>query len=839
MRACLDQSRITLISAPAGAGKTTLLAELPHAFPEMRWVWLRLDSEDNDPVRFAVALAAAFESTGVLTAPAVAGEPRNLITQTLNHVGGAAQEREVALVLDDLHTISEASVLDLLDYSADRLPQKLSLVIATRHDPPLSLARRRARGELSEIRMADLSFTQEETGVLVNERLGLNLPAQDIALLQSRTEGWAAGLRLLATSLTTLPGNTSAILQHGMQGRRRVFDFLAEEVLDRLAPDLRNFLLETSILSSLDPAVCDALTGRRDSARLLEDLYRRNLYVVAADSSETTFRYHDLFADFLRDRVRRDRPDDWVMLHQRASRAETSPDRRIRHMLEAKSWDLAATTIEETGFEFVQRGFLVTVQRWIGDLPEPVRSGHPKVLHLLANMTWLRQEFAQAQPFLKMALEGYRRERNTAGQADILAALAGTAIMTKRFDESGELLGEALTFDGLPAPTLLLIHSLSTWHNVHTLQPARARAHVSEVFRILESGHGYSDPLALVVVLWSAAWPGGVDDIENLCSALGSRLGGANLAGVSYHILASYVLMHRGNVPEAGLQLERAWDLAGQTGQIALLGMTLCYGKMLLAAMRGNWAETEAWASKVLGAEEEYGLIIRNWRLHYLYFLARARWHLGDADGLRKVYEDAIQPNPAEVPATTPYRALIAAMSAMARRTYAKAEAAAREALKQEEAFVVTRATCSARTMLAYVLLTRGQADEALEVFQTFLEETRSGNLTGFLLRDNPFVIPLLRRAHEKKLQREYVEKVLELLGAPLDPVAATHGEALSERELEVLRVLAEGLPNREIASRLFVSEATVKTHVQHIMQKLNARSRTEAVARGREMALL
>lgn len=839
MAECLHHSPIMLISAPAGAGKTTLLSELPHVFPETRWAWLLLDSEDNDPVRIATTLAASFEAAGVPAGPLAAGDPRSLITQILNHVEATTGRQRVALVLDDLHTISEASVYELLDYLAGRLPRNLNLVMATRHDPPVSLARRRAHGELAEIRMEDLSFTEAETGALVNERLGLRLPEEDIALLQSRTEGWAAGLRLLATSLATLPGNASTLLQHGMQGRRRIFDFLAEEVLDRQAPDLRRFLLETSILSALDSSVCDALTGRCDSNRLLEDLYRRNLYVVAADQSESTFRYHDLFADFLRDRLRRERPDDWVALHRRAAQVETSPERRIRHLLAAEAWDLAAVAIEETGFSFVSQGFLVTVQRWIGELPEPVRNSHPKVLHLLANMTWLRQEFSQAQPLLKMALEGYRREGNAAGQADVLAALAGAAIMTRRFDESGDLLAEALGFDELAAPARLLIHSLSTWHNVHTLKPDRARTHVEEVFQILESGHGWPDPVALIVVLWTAGWPRGVDRIEGLCATFRARLGAADLASISYYILNSYVLMHRGNIPEASQQLDRAWNLAGQTGQIALLGMTLCYGRMLLAAMRGDWTETEAWASKVLGAEEEYGLIIRNWRLHYLYFRARARWHSGDVAGLRHVYEEAIQPNPAEVPATAPYRFLIAAMSGMADRTYAKAEAAAREALKQEEAFVVTRATCSARTMLAHVLLTRGHADEALDVFLPFLEETCSGNLAGFLLRDNPFVIPLLRRAHEKKFRRDYLERVLELLKAPLVPVAAVNEEALSERELEVFRVLAEGLSNREIASRLFVSEATVKTHVQHILQKLNARSRTEAVARGRELALL
>lgn len=830
---------MTLISAPAGAGKTSLLAELPHAFPGTRWAWLLLDGEDNDPARVAVALAASLAAAGIAPSEPATDDARSLVTALINQVE-AVGDRRVALVLDDLQAVTEPSVHELLDYLADRLPSNLRLLLATRHDPPLSLARRRARGELAEIRMPELCFTEEETAGLLNERLGLHLDSQEIRSLQSRTEGWAAGLRLAATSLASLPGSRAAFLQHGMQGSRRIFDFLADEVFEQQPADVRDFLLSTSILASLRPAVCDALSNRRDSARLLEDLYRRNLFVVAADAAESSFRYHDLFAEFLRERLLRERPGDWSALHGLAAQCETSEEHRVRHLLAAERWEDAAARLEQIGFEFARRGFVVTVQRWIAELPEAVRDRHPRLVHLLANIVWMRQEFAQAQPYLKQALEGYRREGDAAGQADVLAALAGTAIMTKRFEESGQLLAEALTYEAVPTPTRLLIHSLSTWHHVHTRKPDRAQVHVDEVCRLLEDDPQCRDPLALIVVLWSAGFPGFVDRMQRLCTSLRARLPGkADLPDVAYRLLSSFVNLHRGNIPEARLEQDRAWALAGHSGRMALVGMTLSYGKMALAAARAGWTETDAWALKVLGAEEEYGLILRNWRLHYLYFRARARWHSGDVDGLREVYEEAMRPNPAEVPATLPFRHLIAAMHWSANRSYGKAEDAAREALRQEEDFVVTRAACSSRTMLGHVLLTRGQADEAMEVFKPFLDETSENNLAGFLMRESPIVVPLLRRAHERRMQRAHVERVLELLGEPLDAVASPTGEALSERELEVFRVLAEGLSNKEIASRLFVSEATVKSHVQHIMRKLEASSRTQAVARGRELMLL
>ncbi|MEI9811486.1 MAG: AAA family ATPase [Acidobacteriota bacterium] len=190
----LEHSRLTLISAPAGAGKTTLLSEIPHTFPDTTWAWLLLDAEDNDPSRFAAALTAALENAGVAVpegAPSL-NDPRALITSVINEV--AREQRTVGIVLDDLHVITERSVHELLDYCLDHLPPRLRLVLATRHDPPMALARRRARGELGEIRMQDLGFTEEETGALANQCLSLKLNPDEVRMLHSRTEGWAAGI---------------------------------------------------------------------------------------------------------------------------------------------------------------------------------------------------------------------------------------------------------------------------------------------------------------------------------------------------------------------------------------------------------------------------------------------------------------------------------------------------------------------------------------------------------------------------------------------------------------------------------------------------------------------
>ncbi len=835
----LEHGRLTLISAPAGAGKTTLLAELPHAFPETTWAWLLLDGEDNDPSRFAAALLSSLSAAGVNVdedAPPPT-DPRGVITAIINRIGQPGVPA-VAMVLEDLHVITEPAVYRLLDYLADHLPPNLQIVLASRHDPPMALGRRRARGELGEIRLPDLSFTEDETAALVNQCLGLNLDSHEVALLHARTEGWAAGLRLLATSISQLPANRATLLGSSMQGSRRIFDFLAEEVLDRQEPDLRNFLLETSILASLRPEVCDRLTGRQDSFRVLDDLYRRNLYVVAADEAETSFRYHDLFADFLRERLRRERPADLSELHRRAALAETSPHNRLRHLLAAQCWDEAAAEIEAIGIEYVRRGFVVTLQRWISEFPHDVRLRFPRLLYLLGHAIWTQSEFAQAQPYLEQALEGFRRNNDYEGQGETLAALANSALMNSRFDESHELIREALSFD-IPPDSRVQLHSAGTWNAIYRQNWVEAEQHLDRVFQLVESGTGVANPLAIQLVLFSEGLPGYVDRIEKLCTSMRRRLTGPpDLAHGAYHLLNGAVLLHRGDMDEAEREAKLSHAIASEHGQIVLLIAALCTSRAVTAAAQNRWDDMDAWSSDGLD-ETKYGQITRNWRLHFLFLQARARWHSGDTEGLRRTFDDAMLPNSVEAPAAIPYRHLIRGMLAMAEHAHAQAERAFRDALREEDAFKVSRAISSARAMLAYALLVRGKTGEAMEVFSPYLDESETGNLTGQLTRENPYIIPLLRHARERNIRRDYVERVLEMLGAPLDAVEATGSPALSERELEVLRVMAQGLANRAIAEQLFVSEATVKTHVQRILRKLESASRTQAVARARDLMLL
>jgi LuxR family maltose regulon positive regulatory protein len=255
--------------------------------------WFSLDEEDNDPARFLITLIAALRGLNpacgataqtVLTSlPNPGAQARQIIGVLINDILETLPDPFV-LILDDLHLIAEPAVFAALDYLLGRAPPQMHLAIGTRHNPPLALARLRARGQLVELRARELAFSREETTAFLNGVLGLGLSPADLASLYERTEGWPAGLRLLANSLERIPSPAArtACIRDLAQTDRYIFDFLAEEVLDRQPPAVRAFLLETSILAELTPARCQAVTGRSDAGAILEDLYRRNLFLISA-----------------------------------------------------------------------------------------------------------------------------------------------------------------------------------------------------------------------------------------------------------------------------------------------------------------------------------------------------------------------------------------------------------------------------------------------------------------------------------------------------------------------------------------------------------------------------
>jgi LuxR family maltose regulon positive regulatory protein len=386
------QGPLTLLAAPAGWGKTTLLGEWRADAPDAALAWVSLDPRDNDPARFwtyVIAALQAVQPTVGAAARVALRSPRAppldaILTTVLNEL--TTVSIDTVLVLDDYHAIESATIHESLTFLLDRLPPSLHVVLATRADPPLPLARWRARGAMVEIRANDLRFTVEEAGAFLGQVHGLPLEAATIVALESRTEGWIAGLQLAALAMRDRRDPTDFV--GAFTGSHRfVADYLAEEVFQRQTPAVQDFLLHTAILDRMCASLCQALADDvrdpRDAQRLLEQLDRANLFLIPLDGERRWYRYHHLFADLLRARLQQEQPDQVQVLHRRASvwfeRAGLVGE-AIQHALRAGEFPRAADLLEPVADPLLMGGEMATLNGWLAQLSAPVLRVHPRLL---------------------------------------------------------------------------------------------------------------------------------------------------------------------------------------------------------------------------------------------------------------------------------------------------------------------------------------------------------------------------------------------------------------------------------------------------------------------------
>ncbi|UCG23222.1 MAG: helix-turn-helix transcriptional regulator, partial [Chloroflexota bacterium] len=387
------EGKLTLLSAPAGFGKTTLLAEWAAQSPVLM-AWVSLDEGDNDPERFLSYLLSAVETIipglglgqlGLAMRQSAQPLPlKSLLTTLVNGIADNGQP--LAIVLDDYHLIQDDQVHDIIAFLIGYLPPNAHLVVASRADLPLPLARLRARGQLTEIRADDLRFTAGETSTFLKEMMGLELDPEDVTILDSRTEGWITGLQLAALSLqrTDQPDQIIA----GVSGAHRfILDYLAEEVLAGQPEDVRSFLLQTSILKRLSGPLCAAVTGQPEAQAMLADLEARDLFVFALDDHRQWYRYHHLFAGFLQEQLALRQSESIVELHRRAIawyRSEGIVSEAIEHALIIDDYDLAAELVEGEGRRLLVSGEISTITRWSAALPDEVIEKRPRLELTLA-----------------------------------------------------------------------------------------------------------------------------------------------------------------------------------------------------------------------------------------------------------------------------------------------------------------------------------------------------------------------------------------------------------------------------------------------------------------------
>ena len=874
--------KLVLISAPAGSGKTALLAD--WAGRNRRPVaWLSLDPGDNDPVRFWRHAAAALDQVRPGIAAKVAallGPPaprsfRGVVTAVINEIAAQPAGEEIVLFLDDYNLIGSQRVHESVTFLIEHSPPGLHLMLASRADPPLGLARLRAGAQLAEVRADDLRFTPAEAAALLSRAAGEELPDAAVAALTSRTEGWAAGLQLAGLSLRGRPDIDEFVAAFD-GSHRYVLDYLTGEVLDRQPGDVRAFLLETSVLDRLSGALCDAVTGRGDGQAMLEEIERANLFLVPLDEVRGWWRYHHLFADLLRKRLQRERPGRAPRLRRAAAlwcEEHGLADEAIGYALASDDPVLAAQLIERH-FDafFYSRAEGPMVQRWLAALPASLVAARPRLLLIKAAIALLSGRMDEVSALLDNTERSYADfaaepfEPSAGKAASFLVNIPARIALDRAYlaDLRGDGEGTA-TFatqalaEIREGETMLESHAVATLAMADWLRgrlPEAERGFASSITAWREVGR---PALAL------AAW--GYRSLGQVQRAQG-RLGAALR---TYRQAAAITADVRQAVaPTAG------------TGNVGLA--EIAYARGDLDTARRHVTES----------------ITRNRELVYtpllaigLALLAWIKQAEGDPAGAIDSMDEAarLAPDPGMTSLLNPVPA------ERARLLLAQGDVAAAGHWVQERGLSADDELAYPREaeylVLARVLVAQGLPGRALALLERMhaaaVDQGRvgclieTGTLQALALAANgdegraiSVLVEALTLGHPEGYVRVFAdegEPMRALLGRlasgqrarpaardipagylarirraiepkPAEPQAAAAAapglpDPLTSRERQVLGLLAQGRANRDIAAELVVTLDTVKRHVSHILAKLGAVNRTEAVARARELNLI
>ena len=882
---------LILVCAPAGFGKTSELAHWAGSRPDVL-AWLSLDTADNDPVRFWRHVLAAVDRVrpgiadhaGPLLDASAASSSEALVTALINELAAEPGDREVVLVLDDYHLIAAAPVNASLIFLLEHMPPGLRLALATRSDPPLPLPRLRARGQLAELRGGDLRFTAGESASLLREATGADLPAETVAALTARTEGWAAGLQLAALSLRG-QADPAGFVTAFSGSHRYVLDYLASEVLEQQSEQVRAFLLETSVLDRMSGELCDAVTGRADGAVMLDATERAGLFVIPLDEVRGWWRYHHLFADLLRARLQQERPGQVATLHRAAAawhEAHGLADDAIKHVLAAGDTAWAARLIERHTDALLFRGERDTVQRWLSALPAGLAGSRPRLLLAQARLALLSGRVQDAEHLLDAAERaqadaaaaeppGELYEPSSGREASVLANVPASIALDRAF--LAELRG-----DGDRAAALA----------------TQAMAAAAPDERMLAShARGY-----LGLADWLRGRLGEAEKTLTLTVEVWETMGQRNLVSRGCHHLGQ-VQQAQGHLQAAFETYQRALEVTAPLGRPALPAAGAAHVGLAEVAYQRN--ELEAAHRHVTeGIALSRHLAYAQPLATGLATLAWIRQAEGDTAGAREAIGEAWRVMPGSamsgllnpVPARRA-RLLLAQgdVTAAARWTrqhgldaedepdYAQEPAyliLARVLLAQDRpvpALALLKRLLSAaagqgrtgsmieiRSLQALALAAGGQQADAVDALaQALILGTPEGYARVFADEGTPMaellaqLIAAQRAGHARarEVPLDGLARVSRAFGG-LDTApglrrtagAAAAGlpalvEPLSPREMQVLRLLAAGTTNQAIARELVVALDTVKNHVGHILAKLGAANRTEAVTRARQLGLI
>lgn len=855
--------KLTLISAPVGYGKTTLVSDWLSTLNN-RAAWLSLDQEDDEPRRFWAYVVAALQTIQPelgLTMLAMLQAPQlppieNILSDLINQI--ASLSDKIILVLDDYHLLASSSLHQGTNFLLDHLPVQMHLVIITREDPPLPLPQLRAKGQMVELRIKDLRFTLAESDQFLNHKMGLNLPPEEITVLGQRTEGWVAGLQMAALSLHEL--DDAAVFIEAFAGDNRyVADYLISEVLDRQPEHIRDFLLKTAIVDRFTPALCNTLIGdeSRQSGKIIEQIEALGLFVIPLDHVRQWYRYHQLFADLLRFRLRREDPSRFVELNRAASRWYEQHDlieEAVKYALVSEDYQYVAELIEKSGLVMIGQSRLASLENWIVAIPEEIIQEHPYLSVLLA---WVGSLTGQSD-LVRQQL-AFAEENLPTAKADLYSEIICQIALLRAYPERSRNNLDASIRHTLEAQDHLPRNNIFLDCTIH-----------------LNLGGNYwlkGDFSAAEGPLKRAVSFMGRTEVEHPALAAAGFLANAYLQqgqlrlaerltkGVMKryrryaHPATAYVYLEQGELLYERNDLEGALEVLSKAIRIGVNAdriVNLVRAHQLLAQDYQALGEPEQALRLMAQADELFQQPSpRAQVMHQIeYDYYRLRFLLFQQD-LRSAQKWAVEYETRRGAVTSPWSVLN-------------------------------------ELMYAQVLLGDGQPDRALPILKTCEEATRSYDADGWRLQSlllqalcyqeiggiensldwlhTPLDLAepedyirtfvdygapmqrLLKFAAEHGVAPGYISRLLAAFPAdegemssvePREAARQPLVEGLTDQERSILRFMAAGLSHREIASELFLSINTVKWHTTHIYSKLGVHRRAHAVERARELNIL
>ena len=840
--------KLTLISAPAGFGKSTLVSEWIAAC-EQPVAWLSLDERDNDPASFISYLVAALQTlhAGIGAGMMAALQSSQLLqfetilTSLLNEISSLPEE--FLLVLDDYHALDSQPVDQVLTFLIEHQPPQMHLVIATREDPGLPLARLRVRGQMAELRAADLHFTTAEAAEFLNHGMGLNLSAEDIAALEARTEGWIAGLQMAAISMKGLT-DTSGFIQSFTGSHRFVLDYLLEEVLQRQPVEIQTFLLHTSILDRLCGPLCDVVAGFSSASgqETLEYLERANLFIIPLDHERLWYRYHHLFADLLRQRLGQSvTPEEIARLHNRAS--EWYEDNALE--IEAFHHAAAANDIERTerlmegkGIPLHLRGALTIVLAWLDSLPQSVLDARPLLRVRSATIALMAGQTTGVQEKIQAAEKALEKAVLDVRTRDLIGQLAcARAILAVTRYQAEEIISQAQRALEYLAPENLRYRFTVGWALAVAYHYQGNRANS---MKVITETLSIQAPVSKFAMMLAITHLGHLQELGNrLYQAADTYWRALHLLGDQplpsahdVHLGLARIYYEWNDLDKAQQHTQQSLQLAHQydkmvdrhiLSEVLLARLRLTAGDIDNAAVLLDQAQHSAtqmnftrWMSEIIAARVL--VLIQRGQL-------TAAAEVANQFGLSMSQARVLlaQGKPSEA---------LTLLDPFRRETEAKGW--------QDERL-------RGMVLQAIAYHANGDQEKARETLNEALALAEPEGFIRLFLDEGPQMAELLSAAAAQGIRLGYVNKLLAAfetepkLGQPSAPVADSSSliDPLSPRELEVLGLIAQGLSNQEICERLFLALDTVKGHNRRIFDKLQVQRRTEAIVRARKLGLI